>query len=505
VDTEDGLRPISILLDSGADSNFISDRIVEDYQIKFGKLSNPITLKLADGSTAKKIDKQGLLGIKIGEYTEQVPMFVAELGEFDVILGHPWLYKLNPEICWQSYKVRINSVAIQGRALGAHPAFRPVPETFPTLHAASLDDSRLAEDVYPFMKTRSDTTVTDVGVPQFIIEEYRDVYSEDEVKSLPPHRKFDSVIDTPEDVKPYYGRLFNLTSDEKLALKEWIDENLGKGFIRRSTSPWGAPCFFVKQKGKLRLCMDYRKLNAVTTRNSSPIPLISELLRSLTKGQVFSALDLRAAYNQVRIKDSDVYKTGFITPFGHYESLVMLFGLTNAPAEFQAFINSIFYDIIGVFVVVYLDDIIVYSENEGDHEEHLRQVFNRLRENKLYLNLSKCQFYLKEVSYLGYIVSSAGLIMDPAKIKAILDWPSPVTKTQLKSFLGFTNFYRKFIASYSVLCLPLNRLLKKSSLFVWGEEHERAYNDIKEAFKSGPVLIHPDESKPFMLETDASC
>ena len=317
------------------------------------------------------------------------------------------------------------------------------------------NDESMVEQVYPYLKSRPDSGSG--MVPEFVVTEFADVFSDKSLQRLPPHRSHDCTIPLIDGSKvPYRGKVYNLTLEEKLAMKTWIDEHLGKGLIRPASSAYAAPCFFVKQKGKLRLCMDYRGLNAITVKNRAPLPLISDMLRDLAKAKVFTALDLISAYYQVRMADEDIHKTAFVTPFGQFESLVMLFGLANAPADFQSFMNDVFKDMIGNFVLVYLDDIIIYSEKPEEHDDHVRQVLQRLRDYELYCNLEKCQFHTSSLEYLGFRLTTEGLVMDQNKIASILEWPTPLNKKHVRSFLGFTNFYRKFFGSYSTLCAPLN-------------------------------------------------
>ena len=250
--------------------------------------------------------------------------------------------------------------------------------------------------------------------------------------------------------------------------------------------------------------MDYRGLNRITIKNRNPIPLISDMLRTLAKGKIFTTLDLNGAYNLLRMKAGDEFKTAFLTKYGLYEFLVMPFGLANAPAQFQSMMNELFKDHIGTTVLVYLDDIVIYSDNVDDHWKHVRDVLQILRENKLYCKRSKCHFNQTSLSYLGYIMSSSGVSMDPRKTKAIAEWPTPKSVHDIQVFLGFCNFYRRFIRNYSVLTQPLTQLLKKDVTFSWSDTLSNALNSIKSAFQSPEMLLHPDETKPFVVETDAS-
>ena len=233
-------------------------------------------------------------------------------------------------------------------------------------------------------------------------------------------------------------------------------------------SPSGAPVLFVKKKyGTLRMCIDYLKINKVTVKNKYPLPRIEDLFDQLKGADVFSKIDLRSGYYQLRVKEGDVPKTAFRTRYGHYEFLVMPFGLTNAPAAFMDLMNRVFQPYMDQFVVVFIDDILVYSKDAQEHERHLRIVLETLREKKLYAKLSKCDFWLKEVSFLGHIVSAEGIRVDPAKIEAVVNWKSPQNVTKVRSFLGLAGNYRRFVRCFSVIASPLTKLLRKGIKFEW--------------------------------------
>jgi hypothetical protein len=339
-------------------------------------------------------------------------------------------------------------------------------------------------------------------IPDWVLDEYSDIFAGKDELILPLHSKFDCTIPLKPGAKPKRSKFYPLTFQEKQAMQEWISVNLDRGFIRRSKSEWASPCFYVNQKGKKRLCMDYRTLNAATCKSKAAIPLMSEVFITLAAAKIFTCLDLRTAYHQVRVAEEDIAKTAFITPMGQFESLVMLFGLTNAPSDFQAIMNEIFFDL--EYVLVYIDDITIFSENAEEHEARTRIVLERLRKHGFYCNLEKCQFNLSKIAYLGYIVSSEGLNMDPAKVAAVTEWPTPTKKKDVQSFLGFANFYRRFIHNFSKLSIPLTHLLKKGVDFVWSKECETSFQNLKTSFFNGNMLIHPSDEKPFILETDAS-
>ena len=254
----------------------------------------------------------------------------------------------------------------------------------------------------------------------------------------------------------------------------------------------------------MRLCIDYRQLNKATIKNKYPLPRIDDLLDQLNGASVFSKIDLRSGYHQLRVKREDIPKTAFRTRYGHYEFLVMPFGLTNAPTVFMDYMNRIFRPYLDKFVVVFIDDILIYSMDEEKHKEHLRIVLQVLKEHKLYAKLSKCDFWLREVKFLGHVVSAEGVIVDPGKIEAVLNWERPQSVTEIRSFLGLADYYRRFIKGFSQIAMPLTNLTKKNQPYVWSEECEAAFQDLKTKLTTAPVLVIPDPTQTFTLYTDAS-
>ncbi|CAJ0928188.1 unnamed protein product [Ranitomeya imitator] len=344
------------------------------------------------------------------------------------------------------------------------------------------------------------------GKRQCLVAVGGDVFSKRAADTLPPHRPYDCPIDLLPGAEPPRGRVYPLSLPETEAMSQYIQENLARGFIRKSVSPVGAGFFFVQKKtGNLRPCIDYRGLNAITVKNKYPLPLISELFDRLRGARVFTKLDLRGAYNLIRIREGDEWKTAFNTRDGHYEYLVMPFGLCNAPAVFQDFVNDIFRDMLTTSVVVYLDDILIFSPDIDSHRRDVRKVFNLLRANSLYAKLEKCVFEQESLPFLGYIISAQGLAMDPAKLQAVMDWQEPHSLKAVQRFMGFINYYRQFIPHFSTLVAPLVALTKKgANPKLWSEEVSKAFLSIKSHFASAPILHRPDVDKPFILEVDAS-
>ncbi len=264
--------------------------------------------------------------------------------------------------------------------------------------------------------------------------------------------------------------------------------------------------FFVQKKdGGLRPCIDYRALNEHTVKFRYPLPLVPAALEQLRKARFYTKLDLRSAYNLVRIREGDEWKTAFSTCTGHYEYLVMPFGLSISPAVFQSFINDVFRDMLNRQVVVYIDDILIYSDTLEDHVQHVRAVLQRLIQYQLFAKIEKCDFHQTSISFLGYIISPGGVAMDEGKVKAVVEWPRPTTLKELQRFLGFANFYRRFIRGFSMVAEPLTALVRKgTSCLPWNEEATKAFSRLKQAFTSAPILHHPDPELPFVVEVDAS-
>jgi len=339
-------------------------------------------------------------------------------------------------------------------------------------------------------------------------DQYHDLlsaFSKQKADTLPPHRPYDLSIVLEDGKTPPYGPIYSLSALELEALSTWLDENLSKGFIRASQSPAGAPILFVKKKdGKLRLCVDYRALNSITIKNRYPLPLIPEALDRLRSARIFTKLDLRGAYNLVRVKEGDEWKTAFRTRYGHFECMVMPFGLPNAPAVFQHFMNDVFRDMLDRIILIYLDDLLIFSDNPEQHAEHVRQVLERLIKNGLYCSAEKCEFSVTSTEFLGFIVTPNGVTMSDNRVNAVLGWPEPTKVKELQQFLGFANFYRRFISGYSRIISPLTKLLKKDSTWRFSESEKKAFNIIKEAFTSAGMLRHFEPDRETVIETDSS-
>ncbi|GJT26380.1 putative reverse transcriptase domain-containing protein [Tanacetum coccineum] len=288
-------------------------------------------------------------------------------------------------------------------------------------------------------------------------------------------------------------------------LSEQLKELSDKGFIRPSSSPWGAPVLFVKKKDKsIRMCIDYQELNKLTVKNRYPLPRIDDLFDQLQGSSVYSKIDLRSGYHQLRVREEDIPKTAFRTRYGHYEFQVMPFGLTNAPAIFMDLMNRVCKPYLDKFVIVFIDDILIYSKNKQEHEEHLKLILELLKKVELYAKFPKCEFWIPKVQFLGHVIDSKGIHVDPAKIESIKDWASPKSPTEIRQFLGLAGYYRRFIEGFSKIAKPMTKLTQKKVQFVWGDKQEAAFQLLKQKLCSAPILALPEGSEDFIAYCDAS-
>ncbi|KAJ1602095.1 hypothetical protein NDA14_001567 [Ustilago hordei] len=465
---------------------------------------------------------------------------VADTADYDLILGFTELRRLKPTIQWDTGQLEFKTQEQDRPPRRPPEAARAGDLTMrrPTLHGnefvsaerilrAALEDGPIGfmlleeppsslpafgfvptgADKGVEMEVEVDKVVTAADIPK-PYQHLRDVFDEVEADKLPHHTEHDLHLELIEGGKPPQGPLYLKGPKEMSELRRYLDENLEKGFIRPSKSPARSPVLFVPKKdGGLRLCVDYRGLNEITVKNRAPLPLIEEQLFLLRKARIYTKLDLRAAYNLIRIAKGDEWKTAFGTQLGLYEYLVMPFGLANAPAHFQSFINDIFRDIIGIYVVVYLDDFLIFSDTEEAHVKHVTEVLTRLRSNRLFAKLSKCEFHTKTVEFLGYIIKPTGIEMDPEKVRTVKEWPMPESIHDIQRFLGFANFYQRFIAHFAHIAKPLTALVKpieRFKKFELPEEAQQAFHKLIQAFTSAGVLQHFDYHLPTRLETDAS-
>jgi hypothetical protein len=430
--------------------------------------------------------------------------------DFDIVLGSPWcetkksgIYEWTTGRWWYGAASLVDNVSateLEAEGGTIYSCFLPYP-----VPSSNTNQQERSCTVYGAAGVRS-LTVPSVPVKY---HEFADVFNNESAAELPRSGGAEHAIDTTAD--PPFGPLYSLSEVQLRALRDYLQEALAQGWITHSVSPAGAPILFVPKKdGGLRLCVDYRGLNKVTVKNRHPLPLINETLDRLVGAKRYTKLDLKDAYHRIRIKAGDEWKTAFRTRYGHFEYRVMPFGLANAPATFQAYINKALHGLLDDICVVYLDDILIYSHEEERHEEHVRRVLERLQQYSLFANLKKCVFDVDEVEFLGFIVGTKGVSVDRSRIETIAEWPQPKTFREVQQFLGFANFYRRFILKYSKVVAPMTDLLvgsvngKKGGPFVFPESAQKAFEEIKRCFEGAPVLHHFNPELPIVLETDAS-
>ena len=377
---------------------------------------------------------------------------------------------------------------------------RPKNEVF-ALSLYELD--RLIED-REALDTPENEDLLDTKLPEYL-QGNRDSFSESASNQLPPHRSYDHKIHLEGQAPLGYSPLYNQSTDELKATKQYLIDNLHKGFIEPSQAPYASPTLFVKKpNGGLRFCVDFRRLNALTRKDRYPLPLIDETLARVSQGKVFTKLDIRQAFHRIRMDPASEELTTFRTRYGAYKCKVLPFGLTNGPATYQRYMNDILFDYLDDFCTAYLDDILIYSENELDHQEHVKKVLARLKEAGLQADIRKCEFGVQRTKYLGFIISTDGVEVDPDKVQAIHEWKEPQTVKGIQSFLGFCNFYRRFIASYGTIARPLIQITRSNVPFKFDEACREAFKELKHRITSAPILRHYNPLYESMIETDAS-
>jgi hypothetical protein len=530
-------------------------------------LPHPIGVYNADGSLNKAgaITDVCKLQMRVGDHVEHMVFRVTDTGSSEVILGLGWLRFHNPLVDWNtgnfvfvrcppSCGAQFNSwsktaAAILSTAPGVSTASEesasgqscaengPDREHIRAVYDCEYEENDIEAEWFDILTSelkaddesllcvdmnmrdevaaanQTDPRVTEylretqenaTGIDRYLTE-FAPVFAKTEFDCLPPRRPWDHAIELKPDAKPIASKIYPLSCTEQDELDKFLEEHLASGRIQTSKSPIASPFFFVKKKdGALRPVQDYRRLNDMTIKNRYPLPLISELMDKLKGAKHFTKLDIRWGYNNVRLKEGDEHKAAFITNRGLFEPLVMFFGLTNSPATFQNMMNDLFRKLILTgHVIIYMDDILIFTDDLTTHRLLTHQVLEILRKNNLCLKPEKCVFEAAEVEYLGVIVSHGQLRMDPKKIEALTDWPKPRNKKDVQQFLGFVNFYRRFIRNFARLAVPLNRLCGMAP-WSWTPAEQNAFEALRDAGVRGPVLALPLNDAPFRVEADSS-
>ncbi|GJS94978.1 putative reverse transcriptase domain-containing protein [Tanacetum coccineum] len=458
----------SILFDTGADRSFISTAFSSLINIAPTPLENCYEVELADGKLVGIDTIIRGCTLNFLDHPFNIDLMPVELGSFDVIIGMDWLRRCHAVIVCDEKLVQIpygnetltfcGNESSNGR------------ESRLTVISCSKAQEYMAKGCQVFLAQISAKKEEDKSegkqikdVP--IVRDFPEVFPED-LPGLPPARPVEFQIDLIPGAAPVARAPYRLAPSEMKELSEQLQELSDKGFIRPSSSPWGAPVLFVKKKdGSFRMCIDYRELNKLTVKNRYPLPRIDDLFDQLQGSSIYSKIDLRSGYHQLRVREQDISKTAFRTRYGHYEFQVMPFGLTNAPAVFMDLMNRVCKPYLDKFVIVFIDDILIYSKDEKEHEEHLKAILELLKKEQLYAKFSKCEFWIPKVQFLGHVIDSRGIHVDPAKIESIKDWASPKTPTEIRQFLGLAGYYRRFIEGFSKIAKSMTKLTQKGIKF----------------------------------------
>ena len=550
------------LLDNGSEGDLLDYSYARKLNLPNFKLAKPVPLHLGNGEFYKEVTEAALIDLDIGDHREQLVCYLTDIPRYQLVLGDTWLKLHNPAIHWIDRTITFNSsecfeqgclrlgrpyahrttkdragtkpsednpIAVQIVSAYAfykmarrrdHHGYVMLPRDHGKYFSSTTTNAITSDDFDRFMKGEKEYTIAELKkrVPREYHSEI-EVFIRQDADKLRPHGPEDHEIKLIEGAKPPFARNYKpMTAQELEVLKKYLDENLSKGFIRSSLSPVASPVLMVrKPNGGIRVCIDYRALNEITIKNRYPIPRISETLDRLSKAKIFSKFDIIHAFNRIRMKEAHEWLTAFNTRYGQFEYLVMPFGLCNAPATFQNYINEAVRDFLDHFCTAYLDDILVYSQTKEDHTQHVLKVLRRLRERRLQLDIDKCEFHVQRIKYLGLIITAEGITMDPEKIAAIQEWRAPTSVKDVQQFVGFCGFYRRFIACFSERTRIFSELTRGESFssrtgkrrmrykpFVWTEEHQQAFDGLKEAFRTAPILAHFDPDKETWIETDSS-
>ncbi|GJX07412.1 reverse transcriptase domain-containing protein [Tanacetum coccineum] len=496
----------SVLFDTSADRSFVSYAFSKYIDVHPTTLDTNYSVELADGKSLTTNTILRGCTLNLQNHLFEIDLLPIELGSFDVIVGMDWMAEHRAEVvCYEKY-IRVpyknDMLIIQGERSGIKSESRL--EVISSIRTQKYIDQGCQVFLIQMTKEEkaetSERRIEDVPV----VRDFLEVFPED-LPGLPSTRQVEFHIELIPGAAPVARAPYRLAPAKMKELAEQLKELSDKGFIRPSSSPWGAPILFVKKKdGSFRMCIDYRELNKLTVKNRYPLPRIDDLFDQLQGSSIYSKIDLRSGYHQLRVREEDIPKTAFRTRYGHYEFRVMPFGLTNAPAVFMDLMNRVCKPYLDKFVIVFIDDILIYSRNEKEHEEHLKTILELLKKEELYAKFSKCEFWINTVKFLGHVIDSSGIHVDPAKIEAVKNWASPTTPSEIRQFLGLAGYYRRFIEGFSKIAKPMTELTQKNQKFDWGEEQEEAFQLLKQKLCAAPILALPEGSEDFVVYCDAS-
>ncbi|GJR56238.1 putative reverse transcriptase domain-containing protein [Tanacetum coccineum] len=492
-------RYATVLFDSGSDKSFVNTNFSHLIDINPVKLDTSYDVELADGRVVSTNTILRGCTLNLLNHLFKIDLMPIELGTFDVVVGMDWLVNQDAVIICGKKVVHIpvknKTLVIEGdRGASRLKIISCIKASKYIERGHQLFVAHVTE------KEPKEKRLEDVPV----IRDFPEVFPDD-LPGLPPPRQVEFKIELVPGAAPVARAPYRLAPSELKELADQLQELSEKGFIRPSSSPWGAPVLFVKKKdGSFRMCIDYRELNKLTVKNRYPLPRIDDLFDQLQGSSVYSKIDLRSGYHQLRIREEDIPITAFRTRYGHYEFQVMPFGLTNAPAVFMDLMNRVCKPYLDKFVIVFIDDILIYSKNKEEHERHLKIILELLKNEQLYAKFSKCDFWLESVQFLGHVIDNKGVHVDPAKVEAIRNWSAPTTPKEVRQFLGLAGYYRRFIEGFSLISKPLTKLTEKNKKYEWGTDEDEAFQTLKQKLCSAPILALPEGTENFVVYCDAS-
>jgi hypothetical protein len=519
---------VETVLDTGSGVSLISNQFLESLDRIIESPSN-VDLIDVNGNRKRALGKVKLLLTIGGEFPLKVEMHVTDATNYNVILGTDWLVKTKAEIKPVEGIVTLNShnlskdfdiQVFKEEVIKKIPGDEEYEEQEIIEHLAFLDMDEEANEeendiIEMYMEQREEkkekekeeelqnlTKQQQEELQDFLFE-YNHMFADDECDMGETYH-VEHTIPTFSPF-PIFQPKRSYSEENSKFIKEEVQRMLAAGIIRESHGDWSSPPVIVSKKnGKKRFCVDYRQLNKYTEKDKYPLPKIDTLLSEFQGAKYYTSLDMKSGYWQVRIAEQDRKKTAFQIMNGFYEFIRMPFGLTNAPSTFQRLMDSILRELLGEFAQVYLDDIIIYSKTWEDHLDHLEQVFERLYKAGLKLGREKCVFAKNQIQFLGHVVSEEGIKPDPQKLELLKDWPIPRTKKDVRSFVGFASYYRKFIAKFSEIAQPLHKIMNEKSEYIWEEKQQQAFDKLREELLKEAVLQHPNFSNEFIVSTDAS-
>lgn len=532
-------KEINVMIDTGSQGSVISQEFLKQMGKEIEKSTKIIMIDI-NGERKTPLGKISNVIVEANNDKWELEMLVTSSTSYNVVLGNDWLSKVKgtinfkkrilvyewdneynqlPISCWQKFKnpQKLYKIELHEENNDYELELEEINEDNEENYLNEIIE-HLEEQRYNKVQIEKDDTLLQITKEKkTVIGQVNEKQKEQLRKLL---LKYEEVIAKEgelgqtdlyqhhiytENVPPISQRAYQTGPKEDSIIKAEIEKGLKAGLIRPSKSPWTSPVVLVKKKdGKTRFCVDYRKLNEVTKKDKYPLPRIEDILNNLGKAKWFTSIDLASGYWQVQIAEQDKEKTAFISKYGTYEYNVMPFGLCNAPATFQRLMNNVLGDTLWKYTMDYIDDISIFSETWEDHLRHIEEVLKRLKKAKLKINTNKCHFATKEMQFLGHLIGVEGIKPDPNNIVKVKEFPRPRTLTQLRSFIGLSSYYRRFIEKFSKIAIPLFKLTKKEESFEWTDQQEEAFNLLKEKLTTKPILKYPDFSKKFILLTDAS-